>query len=62
LTYSGQISACNSDNECTIKNGTVYCTNKWDGAPLTPNTLGKSGVYFDKDCKCVGKRCQAVAK
>jgi hypothetical protein len=28
LTYSGQISACNSDNECTIKNGTVYCTNK----------------------------------
>jgi hypothetical protein len=62
LTNSDQINACNSDNECTVKNGSVYCTHQRDAAPTTPNTFGVVGVSFDKVCKCVGKRCQAVAK
>ncbi len=62
LTYGGQINVCNNDNDCTVKNGSVYCTHIRDGAPVTPNTFGVVNVYFDKDCKCVGGRCQAIAK
>jgi hypothetical protein len=59
LTNPGQINYCSSDSDCTIKNGTAYCTHRLDSAPSTPNITG-SNVYFDKACKCVSKKCQAI--
>lgn len=60
LTWPNQINYCSYDGDCIIKPNTVYCTHKNDNTILFGD-MGRN-YYFDKDCKCVGRRCQAVDK